>query len=138
MGEIQQHHTTEKHKTTSGQQQTQKEIHPDLQQIRQRPMLNFPIQSHPQIQKMLTKPYTERDVQTAINQLKNNKSHGSDGIPGEAYKALQSWLIKPMQQILREIQLGDNIPPEWKKKQWYTFTKTKETYANAQTTDPYV
>jgi len=49
-----------------------------------------------------------------LSHLKNNKSHGSDGIPGEAYKQLKKWLGKPLLQIMHKIQNGDQMPPEWK------------------------
>ena len=48
------------------------------------------------------------------NATKNNKAHGPDGIPGEVYKVLKNWIRKPHTEILQKIQLGEDLPPEWK------------------------
>ena len=58
-----------------------------------------------------------KEVRKTIQHLRNRKSHGMDGIPGEVYKALGEWIIKPMTIILNKIHQGDEIPPEWKKKE---------------------
>jgi len=90
------------------------QIYPDLQHIRNSSPLEKTIQEHPQIEKWLTEEYTEKEVQKATTQLKNRKSHGADGIPGEVYKVLGNWITKPMTKILNKIHQGDEIPPEWK------------------------
>ena len=38
---------------------------------------------------------------------KNNKAHGMDGIPGEAYKAIETWLTQPLRKIINKIHHGD-------------------------------
>ena len=38
---------------------------------------------------MLLQEYTLKEVQQAITRLKNNKAHGTDGIPAEVYKAIK-------------------------------------------------
>ena len=63
---------------------------------------------------MLTKQYTPPEIDTAISQLKNQKAHGIDGIPGEAYKALKNWIMHSLTEIIRKIQKGGKMPPEWK------------------------
>ena len=61
---------------------------------------------------MVTKEYKKEEAQQAIRQLKNNKSHGTDGITGEAYKALIGLIAPSITAIVRKIQQGDKIPPE--------------------------
>jgi len=54
----------------------------------------------PQLDKWLTKQYTEQEIKSAIMQLKH-KAHGSDGIPGEFYKVLKEWISEPLTEILQ-------------------------------------
>jgi len=69
---------------------------------------------NPQITNMLPEDYTQNDTRSAIKALKKNKAHGSDGIPEEAYKATQTWIIEPITQMLNEIKNGKQLPTEWK------------------------
>lgn len=39
----------------------------------------------------------KKEVGNSLIALKNNKAHGSDGIPGESYKILRKSLTKPSQ-----------------------------------------
>jgi len=93
---------------------SQYEIPEDIQLIRAHSQLNHTIKKHPQIKRMLTKTYEEKEIHQAIRQLKNNKSHGADGIPGEAYKTLIDWVTPGITEIMTKIQQGDKAPPEWK------------------------
>jgi len=59
-----------------------------------------------------TKIHTKR-YKKSINSLKNQKSHGSDGIPGEAYKILHKHINLPIANIMNHIQAGGEMPKEW-------------------------
>jgi len=89
------------------------DISKDLQHIRKQARLTQAIKKHPQIKEWLIEDYTEDEINKTIQQLKNNKSHGQDGIPGETYKALKPWIAKPIMQILNKIKNRDKLPPEW-------------------------
>jgi len=52
-------------------------------------------------------------VETTIRQLKNHKSHGQDGITGETYETLNTWITKPLTKMLNKIKNRDKLPPEW-------------------------
>ena len=45
--------------------------------------------------------------------LKNQKSHGGDGIPGDLYKTLKEWVTEDIRQILKRIKHGHKIPETW-------------------------
>jgi len=88
-------------------------IQKDLKEIRTNSPLYQTMQKYPQIRQWVKKPYTEQEVSKAISHLKNRKSHGIDGIPGEAYKALGKWITKPLTNILNKIHAGEPLPPDW-------------------------
>ena len=48
-----------------------------------------------------------------IRNLANMKSHGNDGIQGEAYKSTRKWGSKPITRIMNRIQKGQAIPEDW-------------------------
>jgi len=104
---------TTKLNTTTTTQQTQP-IHPNLTTIREHAQLIQAQQKNPQIANMLLKDYTQKDIQQAIKRLKNNKAHGSDGIPAEAYKAINTWLTEPLTTMLNHIKNGQQLPKTWK------------------------
>ena len=45
---------------------------------------------------MLLQDCTQKEVENAIKELKNHKSHGTDGIPEEAYKEIKNWITEPI------------------------------------------
>ena len=65
---------------------------------------------------MLLKEYTQNDIQQAIKQLNtpNNKAHGSDGIPADAFKAICNWITEPLTTMLNRIKNGQQLPKAWK------------------------
>ena len=93
---------------------TKHTIHPNLRAIREHTQLIKAQQKHPQITDMLLKDYTQNDVQQAIKQLKNNKAHGTDGIPAEAFKAIGNWIAEPLTTMLNHIKNGQQLPKAWK------------------------
>ena len=90
------------------------QIHPNLNKIREQAQLLKAQQKHPQITEMLLKDYTQKDIQQAIKQLKNNKAHGTDGIPAEAFKAINNWITEPLTTMLNHIKNGAQLPKAWK------------------------
>jgi len=62
---------------------------------------------------MLLKDYTQKDIQQAIKHLKNNKAHGTDGIPAEARKAINNWITEPL-TMLNHIKMDNNYPKRGK------------------------
>ena len=67
----------------------------DIQLIRQHAALTMKIQEEPDTETWLNQEYDEQDIGRELRSLPNRKAHGSDGIPGEAYKATRTWEIKP-------------------------------------------
>merc|ERR1712112_393396 len=57
--------------------------------------------------------YDEQDIGRELRNLSNRKAHGSDGIPGEAYKATRVWAIKPIEKSTNAIKTGQQIPENW-------------------------
>ena len=70
-------------------------VHTGLQYIRTNSLLRQAIKNQPTLHEMLTRKYTRQEIDKAICQVKNRKSNGTDGIPGEAYKALKDWIVHP-------------------------------------------
>ena len=87
-------------------------IREDLQTIRTHSQLNKTIHKQPQIEHMITKEYTKEETQQETRKL-SNKSHGTDDIPGDAYKSLVDWIAPRITTIMQKIQQGDKIPPGW-------------------------
>lgn len=58
-------------------------------------------------------PPTLEEVQKAIQNLKNNKSAGTDGIPAELLKAAGTNFISAFHQLLCKIWNAETMPDEW-------------------------
>jgi len=71
------------------------------------------MQTQPYIQYWITAQYTEKDVQKTLTTLRNNKAHGSDGIPGEAYEILSPWIAREITTIANHIKQGTQLPEDW-------------------------
>ena len=76
---------------------------------------------------MLLEDYAQNDAKNATKALKKHKSHGSDGIPAEAYKETHTWIREPLTQMINEIKMANNYQQNGKTGRSYTYTKTKET-----------
>ena len=70
------------------------QIDEDIRLIRQQEALTKIIQEEPDAEKWLDREYDEQDIGRELRNLANRKAHGSDGIPGEAYKSTRTWAIK--------------------------------------------
>jgi len=92
-------------------------IHPDLQHIRTQSILRKTLTQRPQIQKMLTGLYKPQEIDTSISRLKNHKSHGMVGIPGEEYKSLKEWISKPILQMIHKHNRENTYRQTGKKEQ---------------------
>jgi len=88
-----------------------------LQEIRKQSKLHIWQQQNPKITNLLIKDYTQNEVTSAIKTLKNNKAHGTDGIPAEAYKAIRTWITEPITHMLNAIKNGHELPKMEKKGQ---------------------
>jgi len=86
-----------------------------LQSVRQDPTIAKLINQYPQIAAWLTKNYTDKDTKKAIRGLKNGKSHGIDGVPGEAYKVSRKHLTQPIRILMNKIKQGQELPTQWTK-----------------------
>lgn len=72
---------------------------------------------------ILNSPLTESEVAKAISKLKNGKSAGIDGIPGEMFKHCSDILTPIITKIFNAIFTRSVIPDTWKKASLYLFTK---------------
>ena len=98
-------HITENQWGTIDQQKEQAANIPDtLQHIRKHSQLAQLNEENEHIHTWLTTDYTEAEVKKAIMGLKNNKAHGSDGIPGEVFKILRQHMAKPITKIMNKIK----------------------------------
>lgn len=61
--------------------------------------------------KLMAEPITENEIKEVIKNLKNNKSPGTDGYPGEFYKCLQAE-ITPLLQRVFNYALNKKDPPK--------------------------
>ena len=90
---------------------TRAKINPHLTYLRQTSLLYKTMTRNKSIQQWRIQDYTENEVYQTLKRLENNKSHGTDGIPGEAYRVLAPYVTKPIASILNQIKKG-NIPRE--------------------------
>jgi hypothetical protein len=58
---------------------------------------------------------TKTEFTRAINHLKNRKAAGSDNIPPEAIKAMNSISIKHLHRLINQIWKDEKIPHDWRK-----------------------
>ena len=117
------------------QQEVNKHIATIIQEIRITSRLRKACGNKPEIKEQLTQDYTRKEVSQTIQTLKQ-KAHGGDGVTGEAYKEIKTW-IKPVLAILRsKIKTGKNYLQAGKKAQQKAYTK-KEARFYLTTTDRY-
>ena len=62
---------------------------------------------------MAHQEYAEREIDREMRNLVNSKSHGSDGMPGEAYIAARKWAITPIAKIAKKINERQAMPGNW-------------------------
>ena len=94
-------------------EQQDNHIDMDIRHIRGNAKPTKLIRQYPYIQHWINPEYTEKEGKKTISQLKNNKSHGSDGIPREAYKAPAPWVTRQSTIIMNQINQGAQLPKEW-------------------------
>lgn len=74
--------------------------------------LNVPSLSE-EISEQMVLDITETEIRDAIKRLKNNKSPGVDGLPGEFYKCFVDDLTPTLLKIFRYSLSKDNPPETW-------------------------
>ena len=67
----------------------------------------------PETETLLNQEYDEQDIGRELRNIANRKAHGSDGIPGEAYKATSKWATEHITRIMNAIKTGRKIPENW-------------------------
>ena len=90
---------------------------PSLREIRQQAGLTQIMKGGPGTETWLNQDYTEQDIHREIRNLASRKSHGNDGIPGEAYKATRQWEIKPIAKITNLVKKGNKYREDGLKEQ---------------------
>ena len=86
---------------------------PEIKKIREKSALFAYFGKFPQKTEHLTGTYTRNETKLAISELAKNKSHGTDGIPAEAYQACSKFVIGAITQIINNINLGLKPPNDW-------------------------
>ena len=59
----------------------------ELTEIRRNSKLQTLTQEHPEVEQRITQSYTAEETKNVLPNLKNNKSMGTDGIPGKYIKS---------------------------------------------------
>ena len=70
-------------------------------------------ENHTFAAKCILEEYATADVRRDIMRLKNQKSHGSEGIPEESYRAVKQWVVRDICEIANQIIHGHPLPTEW-------------------------
>ena len=86
---------------------------PEIKKIRENSALFAYLEKHPQKTEHLTGNYTRNETGLAILELAKNKSHGTDGIPAEAYQACSKFVIGAITQIINNMNQGKKPPKDW-------------------------
>lgn len=68
------------------------------------------VQKHIQVQE---EPFNFEEIKNTIKKLKNNKSPGPDGIPGEFYKKGGDMIIEDLKELFKKILENEKVPTEW-------------------------
>ena len=83
--------------------------------------LNRPVTTHPpDIQprentlNINVNRQTKHEIKRAINQLKNGKAAGPDGVPAEAVKADTYIIVDIFYNLLGKIWNEESVPSDWK------------------------
>uniref|UniRef100_A0A670K7G8 Reverse transcriptase domain-containing protein n=1 Tax=Podarcis muralis TaxID=64176 RepID=A0A670K7G8_PODMU len=57
---------------------------------------------------------TRQEIEQAIQNMKQGKSPGPDGLTSKYYKILKDYLIQPLMEVSNEIMEGKKAPESWK------------------------
>ena len=85
------------------------------------------IESIPQLPTkiQLSEPPTLQEVSSAIKNLKNNKSPGADGVPGEVLKFGGAATLNKLHQLIMKIWDMEEVPQDWKNARIISIYKNK-------------
>ena len=109
-----------------------------LQKIRANSPLQKLHQQNPEVEQWITQPYTAQEIQSKIQQLRNNKATGADGIPGEIYETLLRRIKNFILRIMNKIQMwGRNTYTVGRRRDYTHTQERKKAPKNTETTDPY-
>lgn len=61
----------------------------------------------------LIKPVSLREIEDTIKTLKNNKSPGTDGFPGEFYKSFTEEITPVLQKVFNKALTSGDPPKSW-------------------------
>ena len=109
----------------------------NLYEIRKHAGLTQIMNEEPEIETLLNQDYKEQDIGIELRNIPNRKSHGNDGIPGEAYKATRQWEITTIAKTTNIVKNGRPIPDRWTEGAIVYIYKIKEAQENVETTDQY-
>ena len=62
------------------------------------------MREEPHIETWPNQDYEGQDIDIELRKLANRKAHGTDGIPGEAYKETGQWAVAPITKITNLIK----------------------------------
>lgn len=79
---------------------------------------------------ILNKPIKMLELDSALKKLKNNKTPGPDGLPGELYKSVQGTIGENMLEVYNEALEKAKIPQTW--------TEAIITIIHKEDTDPLI
>jgi hypothetical protein len=88
-------------------------INNSLKYIRAKSKLGKFLNEHKHMEQILTRTYSTEEALNEIKKPKRNKACGTDGIPGEAFQARQEQLLKPLHNIINQLQKGADFPKGW-------------------------
>ncbi|XP_064101625.1 uncharacterized protein LOC135212142 [Macrobrachium nipponense] len=78
---------------------------------------------------------TKAEVRVALGKMKNSKAVGPDGIPAEAWKALDEEGIDILWQLMKKIMESETVPENWRESILIPIFKEKGTYSVMKITE---
>ena len=84
-----------------------------LTKIRTNSKLQTLTQGNLNVEQRISQPYNADEITSVITNLINNKSMGTDGIPGEVYKILNTPITGFAKELMNNINAGQPMTDTW-------------------------
>ena len=96
-------------------------ISENIRTIREQSKLTRLVSEDPEIETWLNQEYTDHDIEDELRKLETRKAHGSDGIPGDAYKTARKWAHALTSKIMNDVKIDQKYQKDGLMEPLYTY-----------------